>query len=303
MRVLAIIVSYNFKPWADKCLGSLVNSGLPCDVMVIDNGSTDGTGDYIRRFKEVREVGEVKEVREVGEILLHENGANLGFGRANNIGINYAIEQGYNAVLLLNQDAWLQTDTLERLTDVSRRHPDFGIVSPVHTTRSFDKPERGFADYTGLSDLDQQPDAEIVEADFIDAAIWLLPIETIRRVGMFAPLFYHYGEDKDFVNRLHRYGLKVGYVPHCYGCHDREDRQPTRFGFFRAERTYHLSQYANINLSFARAFALGPLAIVKKALQRLISGKFRDAMTYTGMALQLVARTPAVLRTRREGRL
>ncbi|MCR4919945.1 MAG: glycosyltransferase family 2 protein, partial [Prevotella sp.] len=256
MKVLAIIVSYNFKPWADKCLGSLVHSELPCDIMVIDNGSTDGTADYLRHY-----MAEEQQAK----IIFRENGANLGFGRANNIGIDYALEQHYDAVLLLNQDAWLQPDTLGRLCDVSRRHADFGIVSPVHTTRHFDKPERGFGDYSSLADLEQQPDAEIVELPFIDAAIWLLPLTAVRRVGMFAPLFYHYGEDKDLVNRMHWHGLKVGYVPHCYGCHDREDRQPTRFAFFRAERTYHLSQYANVNLSFIRAFALGPLAIMKKA--------------------------------------
>ena len=297
MKILAVIVSYNFMPWAEKCLGSLVNSDHPCDIMVIDNGSTDGTVEYLKK-------GQAPCPLPLAPIILRENHENLGFGRANNQGIEYALEKGYDAVLLLNQDAWLQPNTLGRLAEVSLHHPEYGIVSPIHTTRNFDKPERGFADYTGLHDLPithiPSPSTNIIEADFIDAAIWLLPLATVRRVGMFAPLFYHYGEDKDLVNRVHYHGLKVGYVPDCYGCHDREDRQPTRFGFFRAERTYHLSQYANINLSFVRAFALGPLAIVKKALQRLLKGQLHDTLTYSAMALQLVARTPEVIRTRRQ---
>ena len=48
MKVLVIIVSYNFEPWIDRCLGSLRRSAHPADVMVIDNASTDET---VRRIK------------------------------------------------------------------------------------------------------------------------------------------------------------------------------------------------------------------------------------------------------------
>ena len=288
MKILAIIVSYNFMKWVDKCLGSLVASKTDCDIMVVDNGSADETTAHIRQC--------------YSQVILVENGRNLGFGRANNIGMEYAIAHNYDTVLLLNQDAWVQPDTLGRLVEVSSRHPDYGIISPVHLTRDCDKPERGFAEYSGIRQLDCQSDTDLVAVPFIDAAIWLLPVSAIRKVGMFAPLFYHYGEDKDMANRMVWHGLQIGYVPHCYGCHDREDRQLTRFSFFRAERTYHLSQYANINLSLPRAFALGVLALGKKAAQQLMKGKLRDALTYTGIAFQLTARTMEVLKTRRQSK-
>ena len=81
-----------------------------------------------------------------------------------------------------------------------------------------------------------------IEAPFINAAFWFIPVRTLKRLGGFSPLFYHYGEDKDYVNRLHRHGLKVGYVPEAYGNHDRQSRPMTREVFFRTEYVYLLSE-------------------------------------------------------------
>jgi GT2 family glycosyltransferase len=49
MKVLVIIVSYNFEPWLERCLGSLRHSFYPVDTVVIDNGSTDQTIQRIRK--------------------------------------------------------------------------------------------------------------------------------------------------------------------------------------------------------------------------------------------------------------
>ncbi|MBP5712046.1 MAG: glycosyltransferase, partial [Prevotella sp.] len=111
MKILTIIVSYNFMPWIDKCLGSMIQSGYPTDILVLDNDSKDDTVKTIReRYPQVR---------------LIENHANLGFGKANNIGILLAIKEDYDAVLLLNEDAWLDTNTLERMAKVSLEHPEY----------------------------------------------------------------------------------------------------------------------------------------------------------------------------------
>lgn len=122
MKVLTIIVSYNFEPWIDRCLGSLKASTLPTDVIVIDNGSSDRTVDIIRNS--------------YPGIRLITNHANLGFGKANNIGMQIALKEGYDAVFLLNQDAWIGQDTLEALARQSQLHPEFGILSPVHLNGS-----------------------------------------------------------------------------------------------------------------------------------------------------------------------
>lgn len=286
MRVLAIIVTYNAEPWLDRCLGSLRRQTLRPDVLVLDNASTDTTVARIRQ--------------DFPDVTLIENGQNLGFARGNNLGLQQALDKGYDATLLLNADAWLcEDDTLQRLAEAHRRYPDFGILSPVHLTGNADKPEHGFATYTHLTDLDRQPEADIAEAPFIDAAVWFVPSTTWQKVGLFAPLFYHYGEDLNFVHRLHYHGLRIGYLPHTFACHDREFRPASRERFFHVEGTFHLAEYAHIGRSLPSAFAFGVLAPLKKSVKALLAGRFSDARLYVGISLRLLGRTREVLRTRR----
>ena len=284
MKILAIIVSYNFTKWIDKCLGSLKDSSIPVDIIVLDNGSKDDT---------------VKILRErYPEITLLENKENLGFGKANNMGLHKADREDYDGVLLLNQDAWIDANTLASLVSASHKHPDYGILSPIHLTGSGDKIEQGFSAYSGLSDLQQRPEDEVIEVPFINAAIWYLPIKALREVGFFAPIFYHYGEDKDLANRMRYYGWKTGFTPAVFGYHDREFRPQTRRSFFRMELVYHLSEYTNINYSFGKAFALGVLALGKKALLALAKGHPGQSLTYLSMTLGMLFRTGDVMKAR-----
>lgn len=288
MKLLAIIVSYNFEPWMERCLGSLRQSARPIDVMVLDNDSADDT---------------VRLVRErYPEVMLVENRANLGFGRANNIGMRYAIDHGYDGVLLLNQDAWIDADALDRLVETSLSHPDYGILSPIHLVGDRTKVEYGFSIYSGVKNIDNQPAEPLVQVPFIDAAIWYMPVDALRKVGLFAPLFYHYGEDKDMANRVRYHGLKTGYLPRVYGCHDREHRKATRAATVRGERVYMLSEYANPCYSLPRAFAMSVLASCKKVVVSVLHGRFRDVAMHAGIIWELLRRSGEIMRTRRQSK-
>ena len=81
-KVCVIIVSYNFEPWIDKCLRSVFASTIPSTVVVVDNNSSDNTVDRIQR--------------EYPQVLLIKNKDNLGFGRANNVGLAYALHNNFN---------------------------------------------------------------------------------------------------------------------------------------------------------------------------------------------------------------
>ena len=114
-KVLVVIVTYNALKWIRKCLRSVEKSTLQADVLVIDNGSTDGTLPLIRTdFPHTRII---------------ETGENLGFGAANNRGLRIAHDECYDFAYLLNQDAWLEKDTLEKL--VAAHKPDWGVLSPM----------------------------------------------------------------------------------------------------------------------------------------------------------------------------
>lgn len=288
MKVLTIIVSYNFMPWIDHCLGSLKNSAYPTDVIVIDNASSDATVTTLgQRYPWVKLVA---------------NDSNLGFGRANNIGIQYAIKHQYDAVLLLNQDAWIEPDTLDKMVNAAQRHPDYGIVSPLHLTGQGDGLDKGFAHYTGIKDLHLLPGDEIVPVPFINAAIWFISLEVLKRVGLFDPVFYHYGEDIDLTHRMSCYHYKTGYVPSAIGFHDRDDRPVDRHHFFRSEYVYHLAEYTNINYSLAKAFSMSILAVFKKVLTSLMHGRADDAKTYAAQAFRLLCHTSAVCSSRKRSR-
>lgn len=289
MKVLVIIVSYNFERWIDRCLGSLRLSEHPVDTVVIDNASQDQT---VQRIK-----------RDYPEIRLMESKTNLGFGRANNLGMEIALSEGYSHVFLLNQDAWIEPNTIGTLVALSQSHPEYGIFSPIHLTGKGDKPDPGFGHYARLQTLQLLPSDEILPLPFINAAFWMIPTRVLKKVGGFCPLFYHYGEDKDFVNRLHYHQYKVGYSPHTFGNHDREYRPMTTEGFLRTEYVYHLSEYANINYHGIKAFGYSVLAVMKKALTALFSGKPQLSKAYWNMGWDLLSRSREIHAYRKTNRL
>jgi len=216
-KVTAIVITFSASKWIEKCFGSLVNSTIPVQIIAIDNCSTDGTPDIIRsKFPSVQII---------------ENKENLGFGKANNIGIRKAYDAGADYVFLLNQDAWVEYDTIEKLLKIAQHHPEYGIISPVHLDGTGSSFDYGFLNYlcrnesrNFLSELyvkKKNELDEIYELNFINAAFWLLPRKTIEIVGGFNTFFFHYGEDRDYVNRCIYWGLKIGFVPQALAYHDR----------------------------------------------------------------------------------
>ena len=216
MKVLAVVVTYNAMQWAERCFGSLCRTLPQNDIVVIDNGSTDSTVAFIRnQYPQVR--------------LFHQT-KNLGFGKANNIGLKIATEEDYDFALLLNQDAWIEDDMIQRLASVSNGRT---LLSPVHLTGSGKAIDRNFR----LHAIEREGLGSLLKGDpclkkptglhpsyEINAACWLLPIDIIREIGGFNPLFFHYGEDVNYLNRLqyHHYGIAFLSGTHVF--HDREQR-------------------------------------------------------------------------------
>ena len=214
-NILVIVVTYNALKWVGKCLRSVERSSLPADLVVIDNGSTDGTLPLIRTdFPHTRII---------------ETGENLGFGAANNIGLRIALDEGYQFAYLLNQDAWLEKDTLARL--VAAHRPEWGILSPVQMDahkRRDRRFERKCGKFIDAALGGYHPETMVVEVPFVMAAHWLVSRRAIETVGGFSPAFRQYGEDDNWIDRLHWHGLCCGVVPAATAVHDRSDRRMSR---------------------------------------------------------------------------
>ncbi len=214
-KVLVIVVTWNALKWIRRCLRSVERSSLPADVLLIDNGSTDGTLPLVRTdFPRTR---------------ILETGGNLGFGAANNLGLRIALDDGYRFAYLLNQDAWLQKDTLARLVAAHKR--EWGILSPVQLDargrrdRQFERKCGRYVDAVADGWRDEK---FVVEVPFVMAAHWLVSRRAIETVGGFSPAFRQYGEDDNWIDRLHYHGLRCGVVPAAEAVHDRAGRRLSR---------------------------------------------------------------------------
>lgn len=216
-KIHIIIVTYNAMKWAERCFTSLRKSSVPVKCIVVDNGSVDGTQEYIRN--------------NFPEVDFTQSETNLGFGKANNIGIEKAYENGADFFYLMNQDAWLYEDSMEKMLEVFNHHPrqeEVGIISPIHidgTEKYMDifldqYIAKNYEKTRMISDLYFQTLKPWYEINFINAAHWLLPRKTIESVGGFNPYFFHYGEDDEYVNRVHFHNMKVILVPGSKVVHD-----------------------------------------------------------------------------------
>lgn len=241
--IYVIVVTYNGEKWIEKCINSVLASDADFRLIIIDNGSTDNTISIIQSF-------------DSNLIELIQTGENLGFGKANNIGIKKAIENNIPFVYLLNQDAYIQHNTLSQLIVISRKFKEYGILSPIQMNHDYSKLDFNFEYNCSpercpnfLSDLYTKQINEVYDINFAMAAHWFVPTTVFKNVGMFAPLFYHYGEDNDFVNRLHYAKLKVGICSDLRVVHDREFRASTNEKKIRMNYIYFLVKFADLNSS------------------------------------------------------
>jgi GT2 family glycosyltransferase len=215
-EVYAIVVTWNGADHVAKCLESLQRSTVPVKIIMVDNASSDQTLHITDRI-----------CPEANIIRLQRN---LGFGRANNIGIKHAYEQHAKYVFLINQDAYIEQSVIERLLEVHRLNPSFGILSPLHLDETGKNLDTLFCEHLSkalskrefLSDLFLNKQlADIYSVEFLNAAFWLLSRECIEKVGLFNPAFEHYGEDREYADRVKFFGLHIGFVPLLKAYHAR----------------------------------------------------------------------------------
>jgi GT2 family glycosyltransferase len=265
LRTFVIIVTYNPKKWIEKCFSSIENSTIPLDVIVIDNGSNDGSQEIIKKI--------------YPKVILIQNKENLGFGKANNIGIEIAYKNNADYFFLLNQDAWVESNTIENLIKISQKNSEFGILSPLHFNGFGTQLDLGFKNASKINQ-DQLTKNELIEVPFVNAAIWLMTRNCIEKIGGFSPVFFHYCEDNNYVARLKFHNLKLGVVTNLKGFHDRE---------FRSENEFYKDNYQilerdlimtlsdpNLNLSRVKIFLATIINFIKKLFLNIDNQSNKD---------------------------
>ncbi len=214
--VSTIVVTFNGGAYISKCLTSLYASTVSVQVYVIDNNSTDDTIELIQR-----------DFPQVKLMCLKKN---IGFGKANNIGIKYAFEHGADYIFLLNQDAFVEVDTLEKLAIQIKKQDDYALVSPIQLNGKGDQFDYKFANHISKSTsigklltdaLYYKQVQDFYEIDLANAAAWMLSRKCVESIGLFNPIFAHYGEDFEYLHRIQKKGLKIGLSTKAIAYHDR----------------------------------------------------------------------------------
>jgi N-acetylglucosaminyl-diphospho-decaprenol L-rhamnosyltransferase len=218
LDVSAVTVTYNGLPWIEQCLESL--RGV--ETVLVDHGSTDGTVAFVReRFPEV--------------LVVEQDNKGLGAG------LNAGMRAGparYH--LLINSDAWLVGDALERMVALAEAHPDAAIVAPrvSNPDGSLQRSARGWptvwrvaTEYFFLRKLAPRSHAlnayyagdfghdETRPIEWFMGSCFLVRREAADQVGLYDEEFFMFWEETDWFYRFHEAGWTIWFASDAEAVH------------------------------------------------------------------------------------
>jgi len=226
MKIFVIVLNWNNKDLTLECLQSLQKIEHPprskVSILVVDNGSTDGSVKAIKKA--------------FPEVLVLENKKNLGYAEGNNKGMEYALERGADYLLILNNDIEVEKGFLVQLIEVAEKEEKIGLLSPkiyfapgyeLHKKR-YRKDEKGkviwyaggiidwdnvLSPHRGVDEVDKGQYSQVVETDYASGSCMLIKREVLEKIGLFDKKLFMYWEDSDLSQRAKRAGWRVLYVP------------------------------------------------------------------------------------------
>jgi GT2 family glycosyltransferase len=218
-----VILNWNRRDRLRRGLEALHRPSSPrLEVIVVDNGSTDGSPEMVRR--------------EFPQVRLLEAGQNLGIARGKNLGLRAASAE---FVLVADDDVLVYPEQLEALLRVARENPQAAVVAPMKVddrgeplyTHHVPGPSTlGFAHFlvaewslqelarrvkrtVGWGERAPHESKTLVEIPFVGGGVMLVRAEAMRQVGLLDENIFFYGEDFDWCWRFRQAGWKVLYAP------------------------------------------------------------------------------------------
>jgi GT2 family glycosyltransferase len=194
----------------------LKNSYANYRVIIVDNGSFNTSVEQLQR--------------EFPQVTFKINDSNLGFSKGCNVGIQEALKDVHcEYVLLMNNDATIERDSLQAAVDVAEKRSSIGIVSgkilssrPPHTIwyaggriHSW----RGRAVVRGFGEVDRGQYDHPSETGFVTGALMLIKRVLLTTVGLLSEEYFFGVEDWDFSERTRRAGFTIYYEPSCLAHH------------------------------------------------------------------------------------
>lgn len=232
-KVLIIVVTYNSTDYIGDCFSSLQNITYPkdfYDVLMVDNASTDDTVEIAKKFSGIKII---------------QNSKNLGFAAGNNVGFEYAVENDFDYVYLLNADTEVELDFLEKVILLAQT--DASIAAVQSKLLLFDDKTKvnsigneihylGFA-YAGGHKTEDK-DIQVKEITYPSGAAVLLDMKKLQEVGYFNPEFFMYHEDTDLGWRIWLAGYKCMLAPDSVVYHKYEFSRSIKKYYFMERNRY-----------------------------------------------------------------
>jgi GT2 family glycosyltransferase len=211
-KLAIILVNWNSFELTKDTLESLQQTTYTnYDCIVVDNGSVDGSGDLIEKT--------------FSNSIVLKSATNKGFTGGNNIGMNYALEQGYEYIMMLNNDVAVEPNFLEPLITKLDQDASVGSVQPLiyfHHDRNIIW--NAGSTYNALLGICSTPDYnkkdpgqlfknKSKKIDWITGCAFMMRASVLKKVGLLKEAFFIYYEDVDLSFRIKAAGYHLGYVP------------------------------------------------------------------------------------------
>ena len=212
-KVAIIVLNWNGKNDTLECLASIGKMDYPSiDVILVDNGSQDGSVAAIQR--------------KFPEVMIVETKSNLGFAGGNNMGIRYALRNGAEYVLVLNNDTIVDPQLIKSFLASSTINPNAGIFGAkiyyyYHPNKiwyaggRWVKNESNFI-HIGMGCVDNGQDySSVVETDYVCGCALFIRAEVLKKIGLFDEEYFLMFEETDLCYRAKRAGFKCLIVPNA----------------------------------------------------------------------------------------
>ncbi|WP_200974991.1 glycosyltransferase family 2 protein [Echinicola sp. 20G] len=286
--VAIIILNWNGYSYTRNCLHSLKRAtSKDFKIILVDNASSDGS---LNQLKE-----------EFEEVIYLQNEENLGFTGGNNVGIQYALDRGFEYIMLLNNDTEVKEDFMEPLTNALNTNDSLGAVQPLmyylHDKTTVWNAGGKYCSWTGGSkSIKQFKNVSVPYAtDWITGCCVLVRTSVVRQVGPLNQHYFAYFEDVDWSLRIQKAGFDLAVIPHSIIYHEagaslkskskgKEGRISPKVHYLATRnQLFQLRKHVNLPKSIiAWAYQLGKFTLF--AVYFLVRNRKKKlAATYSGL--------------------
>ncbi len=281
-NVFISIINFNGRDGTFKCLDSikkLNTSDFKLNVVVIDNGSTEKLNlpqDYLGNIP-LKIIAEEK---------------NSGFTGGHNKGIKYALGNGADYILVLNNDVTADPNLISQLIKALDINSKYAITSPkIYFAKGFEfhkgryeEKDKGrvfwyaggimdwanvIARHRGVDEVDKGQYQNREETDFVTGACFLIKSEVFKKVGIFDNKYFLYYEDSDLSQRIKRAGYKIIYSPDAILWHN---NAVSAGGSGSPLQDYYISRNRMI-FGLRYAPLRSKVALIKESIKLLVVGR------------------------------